>query len=316
MKKQLITPFLFLAIIFLASCAKDNDLVEEENVVRYQNEMFSTVNVQTVTYDAANNLKLDIYTPGNDTATNRRLVLLAHGGAFVQGSRANPYMIDLATKLAKYGYTAISYDYRLAANIYDMLDSVASMDVVVKSLVDGNNVLDHVWASHNNGNPYGIDPFNVALLGNSAGAVLSVQLTQLDQSDFLSANLQSAVDSNGGWNALMNSASGNGIKAVVSLAGAIHRTDWLNVDGPALIMAHGTADDVVPYGCGNALSAFSNATLELCGAQSMGPAADAIGLEQYTLIFDGAAHCPWMDDANIGNEVFQFVIEKLNATMD
>ena len=62
---------------------------------RYLDEIFTGVDVSTVTYSEVNNLQLDIYQPVGDTEGNRPLIILAHGGSFIAGVRTNPSMVSL-----------------------------------------------------------------------------------------------------------------------------------------------------------------------------------------------------------------------------
>ena len=83
---------------------------------RYSIELFNDVNVETVTYSNLYNLQMDIYTPYGDNCTNRPLIILAHGGSFIGGSKSNPTMVDLCETFAKRGYVAASINYRLATH--------------------------------------------------------------------------------------------------------------------------------------------------------------------------------------------------------
>lgn len=309
---------LAIGALLWTSCSEKIEGPNDCNCIddsRYNQEVFAEVEVDSLQYDVANDLWMDIYTPKGDDVTNRRVVLLAHGGAFVNGNRKNPLMVEGAMLLAKYGYVAISYDYRLAPELTMMLDSVASLSVVANALADGNTVLELVIASHASGNPYGIDPDKVALAGNSAGAVMSLHMGHLDQNDQVSVNLQAAIDSAGGWPVMWNPSGPNQVKAIVSLAGGIVKPSWLNANGPQLIMAHGTWDNIVPYACGHVLNNTQTA-MELCGSQPLAVEAEAIGLANASLIFPELQHCPWNSDEAIAQQVFDFVLPELKAAMD
>ena len=56
---------------------------------RYQTEIFDQVDVSTVTYSDIHNLSMDIYQPVGDDVTNRPLIVFAHGGTFITGSKDN-----------------------------------------------------------------------------------------------------------------------------------------------------------------------------------------------------------------------------------
>jgi para-nitrobenzyl esterase len=88
---------------------------------RYHDFIFSSVDVTSnivygnnVTFNnSASILKLDVYRPTGDTDTLRPLIIFAHGGSFVGGSKTGNDMIPLCTDFAKMGYVTASIDYRL-----------------------------------------------------------------------------------------------------------------------------------------------------------------------------------------------------------
>ena len=84
---------------------------------RYQSEIFNDVSVQTVTYSDTYNLQMDIYTPTGDVCNNRPLLIFAHGGTFIFGTKTNPTMVELCETFARKGYVTASINYRLAADI-------------------------------------------------------------------------------------------------------------------------------------------------------------------------------------------------------
>ena len=55
-----------------------------------------------------------------DTENNRPLIILAHGGSFIAGVRANPSMVSLGEAFAKRGYVVASISYRLMA-VWDLI---------------------------------------------------------------------------------------------------------------------------------------------------------------------------------------------------
>ena len=65
---------------------------------RYENEIFDEVSKTIVEYTDVyawsaldSGLDMDIYQPVGDTATNRPLLIFAHGGVYVEGDKNNPY---------------------------------------------------------------------------------------------------------------------------------------------------------------------------------------------------------------------------------
>jgi acetyl esterase/lipase len=84
--------------------------------------------------------------------------VVIYGGAWLFGSRAQS--AELATALARLGYTAIAIDYRHAPR-YRFPTQI-------------NDVRDALAAIANNAHDWDVDPQRVAILGRSAGAELAL----------------------------------------------------------------------------------------------------------------------------------------------
>ena len=75
----------------------------------------------------AEDLMLDVYEPNGDTlangdsVTDRPLVLLAHGGSFIGGSKTGSDVVPLAESFAKMGYVVASINYRLGFQTHLLL---------------------------------------------------------------------------------------------------------------------------------------------------------------------------------------------------
>lgn len=306
-----------LLITLFVGCQSDQITEPQNNDIegRYEQEVFSTVVVDSAEYNATDGLWMDIYHPADDDFTNRRLVILGHGGAFIAGNRKNPIMVDYATRLAKHGYVVASYDYHLAGSLNTMLDSLQSLGVVAKAMADATYAIEFLIASADNGNPYGIDPNNIALGGNSAGAVLALHVGHFDENDVISTGMTAAMTANGGWANQWNPTSTGPIKTIISLAGGIHKSHWLNSYGPSLIMAHGTWDPVVPYGCGHVINNTQSATI-LCGTAELTSKGTSLGLSNNALIFPEMLHCPWNGSEAISDQVFNFLVPELDQAFE
>ena len=147
---------------------------------RYETELFNNVSVETVTYSDPHNLQMDIYTPLGDVCTNRPLLIFAHGGTFIFGSKTNPTMVELCESFAKKGYVTASINYRLAADIVGGLlpmffytNTQDAYDVVLNAVMDGKAAIRYFRKDvSENGNTYGIDENQIWGGGNSAGGVL------------------------------------------------------------------------------------------------------------------------------------------------
>lgn len=191
-----------------------------------------------------NDLKMDIYSP-KATAKPAPLVVLVHGGCWMDGSRKE--MGFYAVNLARLGYVTASVDYRLSeeapypAQIEDLRTALQ-------------------WLTDNAG-IYNIDPSRIALLGGSAGGHLVEYLGY-------TANTYTMDLPNG---------SGPKVKAIIPLYGWSDLTDpsvsyqyymelflgkkyadapklyeeaspitYVDKGDPATLLLHGTIDTIVP----------------------------------------------------------------------
>ncbi|MGB0870138.1 MAG: T9SS type A sorting domain-containing protein [Flavobacteriales bacterium] len=284
---------------------------------RYESEIFSDVTVTTQTYSTSNNLELDVYTPTGNIETNRPLVILAHGGSFVSGSKTNPVMVEMANALAKRGYVAASISYRLIS-FSSISNPSQYVDGVVKGLGDGRAAIRYFYKDViENGNTFNIDTNQIYFGGNSAGGVIGLHAGFLDPSDSTGPEFTIALNANGG----IEGNSGNAgysskLAGVISLAGGLADVDFVQTTDTdkLLITCHGDQDNVVPYTCGAPLGQTS--LPELCGGGSINLHTSAMSSNSFhALSFPGEAHCPWNSNATIKTETFNFVFEKLYQSL-
>jgi para-nitrobenzyl esterase len=240
------------------------------------------------------NLYLDIYQPKGDTANNRPVVILAHGGSFVQGSRKAQDITEVCTRLAKMGYVTVSFQYRLGVDILSgkTLEQEFSQ-AVWRGTQDGRAAVRFIRKQIENGNPYNLNTNQVYSGGISAGGVLGLHLAFLDVPSELS---QLAIDTNeiGG----IEGNSGNAgyswkVNGVVSLCGALSNINYINNNKDISICnMHGTVDATVPYK--TAYFKFFGADVAILqGGFSVDSAAMQQGLDTRLHTFEGADHVPF-----------------------
>lgn len=92
---------------------------------RYITPIFKWVDLSSdISYGAASGyyvrdlqgLRLDLYQPTGDALTNRPLILLMHGGAFIMGDKATTTVGELAENFARKGYVVAVINYRMGFN--------------------------------------------------------------------------------------------------------------------------------------------------------------------------------------------------------
>ena len=331
MKK--LTPF--LCVVLLSVCPLSAQLLDCDCENRYSTEIFTDVNVQTnVTYSPPDNsqtseiegynLKMDIYTPEGDNCINRPLIILAHGGSFIGGSKSNPTMVNLCETFAKRGYVAASINYRLATHstvlgfggFAWMVNLENGIKVIYSAMTDAKAAVRFFRKEYSeSNNPHGIDVNQIWMGGNSAGACLGPHMAYINSVDeFISgidisgqeyaANLASnngGIEGNSG-----NEGYSSTISGIINLAGALHTVNWIDEnDITPIVSCHGTEDETVPDECGTILNSPNNLTA--CGSIAMEEYLSNYGIVNDLLVYDGAGHTPWFPGTNDEDMMIDFI---------
>ncbi len=199
---------------------------------RYKNQCFNEASIKTETYANKNSYKLlmDIYSPQNDSVANRPLIIFMHGGGFFAGKRNLKRITSFCTRLARYGYVAVSISYRLTrkgkpGGFGCNCPVDAKINAIRTATEDLEDAVSYLVANRQR---FGINPQKIILAGSSAGA--ETVLTTAFRA--------------GNWfppKATFNYAG------VISISGAITDTTTLCQHALPSLLIHGTADRLVPY---------------------------------------------------------------------
>lgn len=138
-------------------------------------------------------LLMDVTVPTNDTPPKcgRPLLIVVHGGAWIGGSKDEPTIKWLRADFAKRGYTTAAVNYRLGQfntekNIHcnfpdwdclNMADSSEWYRAYFRAVQDVNGAIRYLI---NNAEEWDIDPNNIFLVGESAGAFTSIGVGFID----------------------------------------------------------------------------------------------------------------------------------------
>lgn len=229
---------------------------------RYYQPIFTDVTEQTdVTYGSnllqdettVQDLKMDIYMPTGDTDTDRPLIVFAHGGSFIGGSKAD--VADQCRAFAKMGYVAVGIQYRLLSvnTSVIMNPGLEFQKEVVRAVHDMRAAIRYFRKSVAlDGNPYGINPNLIIVGGVSAGAILSNHVAYFDNDTKIPSILTSYVSAQGGLEGTSGTPGYNSVpQMVVSFCGAIADTAWIESGDQPIVGVHNTDDNVVPNLAGN-----------------------------------------------------------------
>ncbi len=265
---------------------------------RYNTQLFSAITSDTATYSSVYGLKMNIYQPVGDTLAARPLIILAHGGSFVGGSKDDDStVVKLCRNFAKRGYVTASIDYRLGNLVSMVSDSVYATNQVVKAISDGKAAMRFFVQDAATTNTYKIDTNNVFIGGNSAGAVLYMHVGYIDSIAECNASIAGAMAANGGF----DGNSGNAgysykSKAVINLAGALNTSAFVGYSDKPSVNAQGDADIVVPYNCAHPNLGVP-APVTLCGLGALEPAYVAKNVYHMSYVFHGDSHVPWASNS-------------------
>ncbi len=200
---------------------------------RYQTEITDSVSVNTYTYATKDGeeLKFDLYMPALEFEKNKVVFIYVHGGGFCGGNRSAGK--NFCTRLARYGYAALSLSYRLTRKGTDTMfgcgcpanEKLAAFQSSVEDIQDATSFLIQ------NREQFGIDPQKIILGGSSAGAEAVLNAAYQPPNCY---GLDSGPVAYAG---------------VISMAGAIPDLSRIYDESaiPSMFF-HGTCDNLVPYG--------------------------------------------------------------------
>lgn len=140
-------------------------------------------------------LQFDAYFPAPtvDTVTNRPVVIYFHTGSFLPpsvtngctGTRTDSAAVRICRKLARHGFVAISATYRLGwlANSTDLdLRRGTNLLAVYYSIQDAKTLVRYLNLTKiGAGNPWGIDPGKIIMLGQGSGGYTTFAYATIDK---------------------------------------------------------------------------------------------------------------------------------------
>lgn len=292
---------------------------------RYASDVFTAVDLNSdVVYGsnisnsgATTTLDMDIYEPNGDTETARPLIIWAHGGSFIGGSKTDGDVVTLADKFVKKGYVFASINYRLGIDF--PFTQANATKAVVRAVQDMKASIRFFYKDRVTTDTYKIDTTKIYIGGTSAGALTALHLAYLDQEceilEFLSASDLAALGGIEGTSG--NSGYSTEIHGVISLAGALASYGWMEAGDVPLCSTHGTDDGTVQYNRGF-VSVIGFDIMELDGSRVIKEHADAIGVQNNFYTHNGAGHVPHASSAaymdTTVNFIRDFLIDQMGCT--
>jgi len=292
---------------------------------RYASDIFTTVDLTSDVVYGSNvsntgatiSLDMDIYEPNGDTETARPLIIWAHGGSFIGGSKTDGDVVTLADKFVKKGYVFASINYRLGMDF--PFNQANGTKAVVRAVQDMKASIRYFYKDRATTDTYKIDTTKIYIGGTSAGALTVLHLAYLDQEceilEFLSTSDLTALGGVEGTSG--NSGYSTDVQGVISLAGALASYGWMEPGDVPLCSTHGTDDATVLYNRGF-VSVLGFDIMELDGSRVIKEHADAIGVQNNFYTHNGAGHVPHSSSAaymdTTVNFIRDFLIDQMGCT--
>lgn len=298
MKKQYLFTLLSVATLFSSYAQTDCDQG------RYASNVYTTIDVTSdILYgnnlsntNASTDLHLDFYEPNGDTSTARPLIIWAHGGSFLFGTKADADVVELSNRFAKKGFVCASIDYRLGMNFpFNQANATKS---VLRAVQDMKAAIRFFYKDRQTTDTYKIDTTQIFVAGSSAGALTAFHMAYLDKECELEGFMPAAdVTALGG----MEGNSGNPgystkIKGAIGLAGALGSYGWIEAGDVPFCATHGTNDGTVPYNRGT-VNVVGVGIMTIDGSRMMHEQADVVGVPHTFYSHYGKDHVPHVSEA-------------------
>ena len=250
------------------------------------------------TFNAEVDLVMDIYQPVGDDLDRRPVVVMAHGGSFVAGSRTNPVMVATCTELARRGYVAASIEYSLFSVLaLGFPDSTDLVNTIVKGMGEMKSAVRFFREDGLGENIYGVDPDLISVGGYSAGAILANHQGMLDDGDDIDDFLRTAIDDQGGFENLGNRLEiSDDILSVFNISGSVYRLGFIDQGSAPIYSGQGDMDETVPYMFG-----LTGGVVNTFGSFNINETYQSVGVESQLFTFVGGGHTdifepPFADD--------------------
>lgn len=288
---------------------------------RYASDTFTSVSTSSVAYGSnvgagstvPQTLTMDIYQPTGDAETKRPLIIWAHGGSFIGGSKTDGDVVALSQAFAKKGFVCASINYRLGLTPFD---SVGAVKAVLRAVQDMKASIRFFYKDKLTTDSYKIDTNNIFIGGSSAGAITALHTAYLDKSCEVNYYINPTDLTNLGG---MDGYSGNQcysskIKGVINLCGALGKYGWIQPGDVPFCSMHGTIDATVKYNRGFAAPLGIQLIL-LDGSRMLKEQANAIGVSNPFYTWYGKDHVPYASSTLYMDSTVKFVRDFLISNL-
>lgn len=300
----------------LFAAATISHVASAQTCVRYATDVYTTTavtsniayGVNTTLTGSTQTLTLDFYEPAADTSVMRPLIIWAHGGSFIGGSKTDGDVSTLSQRFAKKGFACASINYRLG---FSPFDSTGVIPALLKAVQDMKAAVRFFYKDKLTSNTYKIDTNNIFIGGSSAGAITALHVAYLDKACEISPYMNSTALAAAGGLAGMsgNQNYSSKVKGVINLCGALGKYGWIETGDVPLCSMHGTADGTVIYGQGKANPGIP--IMYLDGSRMIYAGTQCIGVNHKFYTWTGAGHVPYSSNTAYMDTTVNFVRDYL-----
>lgn len=250
---------LLLGLFFLPDGqAQITDCDPDMPPIRYRSRDFFASNqvINNVAYRSGDTeaSTMNIFLPpSTDTETQRPLVMWAHPGGFVNGSKDTDTANQWCETLARMGFVCVSIDYRKEL-LGDALIFRAGRGAY-KGIQDGRSAVRFMKA---NAATYGVNPNDVYFAGESAGGIISINVAYMEDAERPSDSqgglfISNLGDPDNGAGALVDDSVFDGdVEGAIMLWGGVDDPNVIDpvtgsgqTDDEACLLIHGDLDETV-----------------------------------------------------------------------
>lgn len=295
--KQFNILLILLVCCIVSSLQAQTRYVDEQYDVQKTPDVIYATNISVLTMNNGDPdtipIVMDVYTPIGDDNDARPVVIYLHTGSFlpqyfngqITGGKLDSTGVEICTRLAARGYTAIAATYRQgwAPTAPDQnVRTGTLLQASYRGIQDGRSCVRYLRKSAaEDGNPYGIDPERIVAWGQGTGGYLSLGMASLDQYEEIGAldkfinpvtfepYVTEPIDGDiDGLNpAFLNLPNTPGyssdIQLAVNMGGALGDTSWIDGDSstrpePPIIGYHVVTDPFAPFGDGPVIVPTTN----------------------------------------------------------
>lgn len=251
------------------------------------------------------NLRCDVYTPVGSSVTSRPTVIIAHTGSFLPvltnrqatGSKDDSAVVEMCTRLAKRGFTAVAVNYRLGWNA--LAQPPASTEQLLNATYRGmQDVRNAIRFLNTNAATYGIDTSKIIVGGQGTGGYIALALATVDKASEINniAKFQRndftpmvSIDTLGDWkgiggNPFFNVSGDANVSSnaqmVFHYGGSMGDLSWLDANSLPIVGMQSDRDPFAPFNTGNVIVPTNMTTVipSASGAGAVVPKANQLGV--------------------------------------